>query len=182
MTPKEQMRREYLKMRQDMSAESCGDKSHRLIQSLVSLQVVQKADRIFSYSPIKNEVDLRELEKYALQIALPKVMNSSEMVFYHIDQDTVYKKSLYGIMEPCCGEVVVPNSKSVVLVPGSCFDLKGHRVGYGGGYYDRYLEKYPNVTKIGVCYSEQIADSIPSDDHDIRMSGVLTEDDYIIVT
>ena len=85
------------------------------------------------------------------------------------------QQGAYGIMEPC-GEVFTDyDSIDVAIIPGMAFDKQGHRLGRGKGYYDRFLSKIPKVYKIGLCFSWQLVDEVPCDEHDIIMDEIIVQ-------
>jgi 5-formyltetrahydrofolate cyclo-ligase len=88
--------------------------------------------------------------------------------------------STFQVMEPIGNEIPAhPRDVKAVIVPMLAFDRSGHRLGYGAGYYDRFLESNPHLLKIGLAFSCQEAQSLPSDAHDIRMDIIITEDEVI---
>ena len=101
------------------------------------------------------------------------------MEFYYIESLDDLKPGAFGILEPkesakaayCCRR----ENDILILVPGVSFDLSGRRIGYGGGFYDAYLQKAGEVHTIGLAFEVQMADQIPAEAHDIRMEYVMTE-------
>lgn len=148
--------------------------SRAIASKIMAMDAVVKADTIFSYNAIGNEVILDPIHLNGWRVALPQVINDKEMIFRLVGNETVYKKSPYGIYEPDTGEVVTPTAQSVILVPASVYTAKGDRLGYGGGYYDRYMAAYPCL-RIGVAYSHQMTDAIPTDYYDIPVDFVVTD-------
>jgi len=136
---------------------------------------VQQADTIFSYNAFRNEVILDTIMLNGTQVALPQVINKEEMIFRIVDESTVFEKSSYGVLEPVNGTIITPTSKTIVLVPGSAFDLDGHRIGYGGGYYDRYLTKHSEPFRIGICYKHQLEVKLAASAHDVTMHMMVTD-------
>ncbi len=115
------------------------------------------------FHPIKNEVNLLELlEK---NVAFPRIID--EMDFYKYTGEFVPGK--FNIPEPT-GDIT---EVKTIIVPGSVFDYNGYRIGYGGGYYDKYLKK--NHLKIGVCFEFQLVDKLPIEKHDVRLDILVTE-------
>ena len=106
------------------------------------------------------------------------------MEFLLVDGDTLYINGVYGIMEPECGERVSPaggNDRIEILIPGLCFDLTKNRIGYGGGYYDRYLAQFDrkrfHVTAL--AYEYQIFEAVPAKEYDGKVDLVITENRWI---
>lgn len=172
---KPELRKHHQKLRGSMTMDEVLKKSDAIIASLIRLEPFQKADVIFSYDAIGNEVflDYNKLKDY--QIALPQVISPQEMAFRQISAESDYELGTYGVREPVNGIIVSPTKNSVILVPGSAFDMSGHRIGYGGGYYDRYMKAHPDTLKIGVCFDHQMTKKIPSEAHDITVDLIITE-------
>ncbi len=107
---------------------------------------------------------------------LPRVVaesgTKSRMDFQPVDAATKLKKSALGIMEPQAGPAA--QQLDVIVCPGLAFTAQGERLGQGGGFYDRALAKFPSARFIGVCFSCQLLEVLPSEAHDIKMAQVLT--------
>lgn len=172
---KNKLRQKHIDIRQSMPRNEVMQKSREIVSTIMQMMEVQTADTLFSYNAFRNEVVLDPILLNGWQVALPQVLNNKGMVFRLIDSETVFKKSKYGVLEPSNGRIVSPTSESVVLVPGSVFDLNGHRIGYGAGYYDRYLKDYPEVLTIGVCYKHQLEPALDLEAHDVTLKRIITE-------
>ncbi|MGB4579562.1 MAG: 5-formyltetrahydrofolate cyclo-ligase, partial [Methanoculleus sp.] len=84
--------------------------------------------------------------------------------------------STFDVPEPLGHELPArPEDVQVVIIPMLAFDIEGNRLGYGAGYYDRFLSRYPHVTKIGAAFSCQQTENIPTDDNDVKMDYIVTE-------
>jgi len=142
------------------------------------------ADTIFAYSAIKNEVLCEYLIEKAIadgkKVALPRVINSDddiEMQFFYVDGDTELENGFMGIYEPDedYSNLAVPSGKTLIILPGIAFDKNFSRIGYGKGFYDRYLSLYgENAQSIAICYDFQLFEKIPSDEHDIPADAIVT--------
>lgn len=137
-------------------------------------------DKILCYFPVSGEISILDklLADYVkiAKIALPK-SNSSDlsMSFYCISSLLDLEPGLYNIKEPKTTlELLDDYNNSVCIVPGISFDKKGYRIGYGKGYYDRFLKNYPGI-KIGLTYSTLLHDEIPHDDNDIKLDFIISE-------
>lgn len=152
----------------------------------------KRADIIFAYSSMEDEIPTERIVQTALKsgkkVALPKVISpvsdGAKMEFLLVDGNTLYISGVYGIMEPECGERVSPaggNDRIEILIPGLCFDLEKNRIGYGGGYYDRYLSQFDrekfHITAL--AYEYQIFEVIPTDEYDSKVDLVITENRWI---
>ena len=152
----------------------------------------KRADIIFAYSSMEDEIPTERIVQTALKsgkkVALPKVISpvsdGAMMEFLLVDGDTLYDRGVYGIMEPEFGERVSPalgNERIEILIPGLCFDLEKNRIGYGGGYYDRYLAQFDrerfHVTAL--AYEYQIFETVPAKEYDGKVDLVITENRWI---
>ncbi len=170
---KKEVRRELLYLRDNL--EDRVNKSMIVKDKIMNLDIYKNSKTIGLYYSMKSEVDTKELIKESLslgkKVLLPKVLNKNKMIFIEVNNDTVYEKNSFGVMEPIGEEV---NDIDLIICPGVAFDKNNNRLGYGRGYYDKYLAKH-DIYKIGICYKEQLIDNIEVDDHDIKMDLVITD-------
>lgn len=154
--------------------------SEKVCRHLLAHPVWQKAGAILFYSPLQDELDISPLWLAALQagktIALPRFLSETEgyvaCELPHLSHALPPGK--FGIAEPGSDSRVVPvNQLDLVLVPGVAFDMTGHRLGRGKGFYDRLLETAPG-TKCGVAYDEQVRPEIPVEPHDVVLNYLVT--------
>ena len=170
-----------------MSASEIEIKSIRIQQNVLSLIPVQKAAHVLCYASYKSEVQtknlINELLKEGKQVYLPRV-SGEEMNFYKMKSLSDLTEGYKGIPEPSveCMELFTKDifekdkEKVVMLLPGAAFSENGARIGYGKGYYDRYLSHIPCLERIALCYELQIVEDIPVDIHDIPMTMIVTEE------
>lgn len=162
------------------------EKSMQIAKNLFATQTYQNANMILAYMAYRSEADTMPVLEQSLAahkcVAVPRVLLSKNqqgngtMVFCRIESLDDCVKGAYGILEPreeC--PIVQPDENSLILVPGCAFTRDGLRMGYGGGYYDRYLQLYPKAAAIGYAFEEQICDAIPSEEHDRRLNFVVTQ-------
>ena len=184
ITEKNALRR---KMR--AARKACTDRATRddcLLQRLMALSVYQKASCVLSYVSFGTEADtLRILERVLADgkaLYVPKcVPNTNRMVFYRISVLRDLSPGAYGILEP--GEDcprVEPVEIDLIFVPGTAFDVRGHRIGQGGGYYDRYMNR-TRAVRVGVCHDFALLSAVPSEAHDARMDIVVTPGRTVII-
>tara|TARA_B100000900_G_scaffold142091_1_gene120433 strand:+ start:805 stop:1344 length:540 start_codon:yes stop_codon:yes gene_type:complete len=133
---------------------------------------------IGGYYPYNHEIDaikiLDKFEKQNYKISLPKIKKGSEMNFFIWSNKDPLSINKYGIPEPISNQVVEPN---IFLLPLVAFDDNFNRIGYGGGFYDRYLKKIKKNKKIitiGLAYSFQKVKKIPTNKYDIKLDFVVT--------
>ena len=138
---------------------------------------------IGGYYPVNYELDdlgfLKELEKKKITISLPVISKNFNMNFYVWSFNNILNINKYGIPEPEKNKLVYPD---ILIVPMVAFDKRLYRLGYGGGFYDRYIEKIDKikkVTKIGLAFSYQKIKSVPVDQYDKKLDFVITEKEII---
>jgi len=106
------------------------------------------------------------------RVAVPKVYGD-EMRFIYMTDLTKVAKSAFGIPEPVADGPVADDPTALVLMPGLAFDREGHRIGYGGGFYDKFLAQEPNHPTIALCYDFQMVENLPTEEFDIPVDCVL---------
>ena len=107
-------------------------------------------------------------------IAVPKTLPKRQMAFYQVDQETTFEKSSFGVFDPISDRYYSPDEIDLLIVPGIIFHECGYRIGFGGGYYDRYLIDYHGKT-IGLAFTfQKIEDYIP-EEHDMPLDVILTK-------
>ena len=152
------------------------EKSAQIAKNLFDIKAYKNASMIFAYMSYRSEADTMPVIEHALAeqkcVAVPRVVlldgeqGSGKMVFCRIMSLDDCVKGTYGILEPkkdC--QVVRADENSLILVPGCAFTRDGLRMGYGGGYYDRYLQMYKEAVTVGYAFEEQLFDAIPSEAH-----------------
>ena len=134
---------------------------------------------IGGYYPYNHEIDtieiLKKFEEKKFSISLPKIKKNNKMNFYHWSFRDPLIVNKYGIPEPTKKNIVYPN---ILLVPLVAFDKNLNRIGYGGGFYDRYIKKISKIKKIftiGLAYSFQQVKKIPINKYDIKLDYIITE-------
>lgn len=150
-----------------------------IFENITGLSEYKNAKNIFAYFSVKGEVDTLRLIKYAVtegkNVYLPIVLGDGIMVFAKAVGEMV-SGALYSIPEPDeTAERAEPEAGDLMLVPALCFDKQGYRLGQGGGYYDRYLEKHSSVFTIGLCRAKMQMEAVPREEHDMAVDMVVTE-------
>ena len=141
------------------------------------------AKSVMFYMAIAGEIDTTQLISEALSrgttVALPSVDPvSGAIIPLRLNSLSAIKRGAYGIPEPAEIEKIDHTEIELVVVPGLSFDISGNRLGYGKGFYDRFLCG-SGALKIGLAYNKQIAPAIPTNQHDIKMDKIVTETDVI---
>ncbi len=187
MTPlkkeKDAIRRECASVRDSMSADEHLDYDTKIINTVSSLVSFRHADIILLYAPIKSEIDVMPIFELALsrgkKVAFPKC-NTEErtMKFHFVSSRDDLEIGAYGIREPKENLMIYdPETTSgvaVCFVPGLAFDVYGYRLGYGKGYYDKFMNVFRGST-IGVAYTSQILPSLPRGRFDKHCDALITE-------
>ena len=140
---------------------------------------ISKKKIVGGYYPVNFEINILEflekLEAKGMQLSLPVVKKSNEMDFYGWSTKNLLKLNKYGIPEP---EQIKKVSPDIILVPLVAFDSRLYRIGYGGGYYDRYIDKLSNkknLLKIGIAHSCQKINRVPTNKYDKKLDIIITE-------
>ena len=182
MTTKKELRSGMLKQRRAMDPAEVREKSERICENVRTTAAYRQAETICVYMPINNEAEADLLIGPAAadgkKAFIPKVIGD-EMIFNAYDPDLIREEGAFHIRESASDQVLEPDEKTLIIMPGSVFDLQGHRIGYGGGYYDKYLACHPQCRTIGVCFDFQIVDQLPAEDHDICPQLIVSEDRII---
>lgn len=184
---KKQLRKHYLEYRDNMDKLQLLDWSEGIAQKVNGLKYVVESQNIFCFVSFGSEVNTHDLIKMWLSqgknVSVPCIekLTGGDRSMYAIqikDFSDLNKRGSYGILEPGynASDIVEPEKLDVVIVPGSVFDTAGNRLGYGGGFYDRFLaQTRQTCKKIGVCYDFQVLENIPHEEHDIPMDIIVTE-------
>ena len=184
MQNKKGLRADILKKFGSFDSQALETKSLRIKEKLFSLEAFQKAGCVCFYCSLPLEVDTKGMIDEALalgkRIIVPLTnLENKELRLYEItDRRTDLEQGAFGIMEPRPDKALHAHlaQAQCLVVPGVVFDKKNHRIGHGGGYYDRLLEKCPpGVLKIGLAFSFQVVQEIPAEAHDVPLDIVLTE-------
>lgn len=177
MTSKEEIRKVIRGYRMSLSEEIAVMKSITISEKLLQMEVYKKATSVYCYIDFQNEVKTRPIIRRALgdgkKVAIPRVENG-QMEFYYFEGYDCLQPGTYGVLEPV-GGILAEDTDALLIMPGVAFDRENHRIGYGGGYYDRYLERPNQHFKIALAYQFQIFQQIPSETFDIQPDLILTE-------
>jgi len=177
---KKALRKESLEKRDLLQKEDIIEKSKSIKEKLFLLPEFINAKTIAFYVSKGSEVFTHNIIKELLgekRILVPKTMDN-EIVFSEIDSFDELKPGRFDILEPVEIKEVNHDEIDLIIVPGIVFDKKGHRIGYGYGYYDKILKKI-NCKKIGLAFSLQIVDNIPKEEYDVAVDKVITEEEVI---
>lgn len=177
MESKESIRKTALSRRKTLTLEEMKKKSSAICENLLKLPEFQESKYIYVYMDIKKEVMTREFIKKAWAlgktVAVPKVQGD-EMEFYWLTSFAQLEPGYFGVAEPTYGDIA-RDGEAFILVPGVAFDVTRHRIGYGRGYYDKYLAKHPKLRSAAVAYDLQVFPEIPHEELDICPTVLVTE-------
>lgn len=197
MKTKQELRKEILQLRDALTVEERQVKSHRIAEDIIALREFEEADKVLLFASYKSEVDTSEIfeaaQNASKDIYYPKVI-CKEMEFYQVQEKEDLLEGYRGIREPEADtqKVFRPLStdKIFILMPGAVFDKEGNRIGYGGGYYDKFLQRMESILgneevifdqqicKTAIAFQCQMVDigQIINQEHDIKPDYVITEE------
>ncbi|MBS7531525.1 5-formyltetrahydrofolate cyclo-ligase [Hazenella sp. IB182353] len=182
MSGKKSLRQEMLNRRAQFTPTFVKNKSALVNQRLVQLESLQSAQNVLLYMSIRNEIDLKEAiqalwEQGNVKVILPRTDKKQKKLYcYHVKHLDDLEVGAFGISEPnplrC--EEIPPTALDVLFLPGVAFDQSGYRLGYGGGYYDRFLHPSLKAIRIGIAYDEQMVDTVYPEKHDQQVDIIIT--------
>ena len=178
---REEIRKQRLAGRAALSPEERQAADRKMAGLLFSCREWKVAETVFCYVSFRNEADtfriIREALRCGKKAAVPRVEGKHRMEFYYIHSMDELSPGYMGIPEPFgeAGRKAIPGKNDLVVMPGAAFDRSGTRLGYGAGFYDAYLSKYPDCRRLALAYSVQIEETIPSESHDIPAEMIITE-------
>ncbi len=177
-----QIKDEILKKRNSLPENKVRLKSEAIWKCLSALRQYKSAKTVMFYVSIKNEVRTRGMINDALKnktVAVPKMEKNEIEPSIIAGMESLVEAGKFNIPEPM--GLIKMNYKSIdiVIVPGVVFDINGHRIGYGFGYYDKFLKNVPKALKVGLAYEFQVIDKIPRQEHDVPVDFIITEDRII---
>lgn len=176
---KAEVRKEILGKRKYMSKEEVQSLSNKIQNYILEWNPYKESKGIMAYMDFRNEVKTDKIINNAFEegktLVLPKSIKETITILPCIVESIGdLKLGTYGIMEPDDKNIADINTIDMVLVPGVAFDKDGYRLGYGAGYYDRFLKDYKGI-KVGLCFDLQWVHNVYKDEHDISMDYLITE-------
>ena len=180
METKKEIRTRLLRRRKELPVEERKRMSDEIRKRILRHPWFLEATSIYFYVSYLEEVDTRELLKEAIhmgkKVAVPKV-HGREMDFYYIENFEELHPGMKGIPEPEGAKTHLASDESaLILMPLVGFDAMRNRIGYGGGYYDRYLKKHPSHPTVGLAYSIQEVEELPIEETDRKPDRIITEE------
>jgi 5-formyltetrahydrofolate cyclo-ligase len=173
---KKALRWEIREKKRAMTEEEIILRSEKLGQLFAQSEAYRKAKTVYGYLPYNQEVRTVPMLEQALRegkrVAVPKIYGDT-MKFLYLDDLSRVEKNDMGIPEPIADTPVADDKTALVLMPGLAFTKQGDRMGYGGGFYDRFLAEEPDHPTLALCYDFQMVDSLPTEEFDIPVDTVL---------
>ncbi len=173
---KQELRRQIRTQKRAMTPAQIEEKSRILGELFVQTEEYRRARTIYGYLPYNQEVRTVPMLEQALRdgkrVAVPKCYGD-EMRFIYMEDLSQVAPGYAGIPEPIADGPVAADETALVLMPGLAFDPQGHRIGYGGGFYDRFLAEEPGHPTLALCYDFQMLPSLETEEFDIPVDRVL---------
>ena len=173
---KKELRAMIRDQKRAMTTEEINRRSEKLMELFLQSEAYKNAKTIYGYLPYNQEVRTVPMLEQALKdgkrVAVPKCYGD-EMKFLFMDDLSRVEKGYAGIPEPVADEPVADDETALVLMPGMAFDPQGHRIGYGGGFYDKFLAQEPNHPTLALCYDFQVLPHLETEEFDIPVDCVL---------
>ena len=173
---KQELRKQIRAQKRAMTEEMIVTKSEALGVLFARSEAYRNAKSIYGYLPYNQEVHtvamLEQAMKDGKRVAVPKCYGD-EMKFIWMEDLSKVEKGYANIPEPIADGPVADDETALVLMPGLAFDPQGHRIGYGGGFYDKFLASEPNHPTLALCYDFQMLDHLETEEFDIPVDHVI---------
>lgn len=173
---KQELRKAIRARKRAMTEEEIERRSRSLCQKFLESDAYRACRTLYGYLPYNQEVRTVPILAQALadgkQVAVPKVYGD-DMKFIVLTDLTQVSRGYAGIPEPIADEPVAEDETALVLMPGLAFDPQGHRIGYGGGFYDKFLSREPNHPTLALCYEFQMVEHLETEEFDIPVDTVI---------
>lgn len=188
---KQEYRKKALEIRDSISVENREKYSGIIAGRLLESDAVKKAENILIYCSYRSEVSTEHLIERLIQMGkrvfCPKVLDVKDglMEFFRITSMNQIGEGFHGIPEPVTGDVYETgtdrkHSDTLMIIPGVAFDRECNRIGYKGGFYDRYIPRVPGAVLVAIAFDEQIFDDVfPMESHDIKPDEIYTPTKYL---
>jgi len=174
---KNQLKEAILEKRNSLSKEEISEYSKKIENNLINLEQYKKSKTVMFFVSFNSEVHTHNMIRNSFRnktIVIPKVMQHEIEPSVIIDFDNLISGK-FGIPEPIEIMKIAYKNINLVLVPGIVFDMEGHRIGYGFGYYDKFLRKVHKAIKVGLAFDFQVVDKLAHEEHDVPVDFVVTE-------
>ena len=185
MITKKEIRRAVLKARSELDGETAALASQVICRRILDIESYERAEDVCLYMPVNNEVDVMLLAEAAMEqgkrVWVPKVIKkgekdqAGEMVFNRYEGMDRTVTGPYDIVESLSEEILEPGENTLVIMPGVAFTWSRDRIGYGGGFYDRYLSKHTSHFTAALAFEFQMMEEVPTEPTDLLPDVVITE-------
>jgi len=180
---KTELRNRYLAERKSIPEDQKKKFDSEICKRIIATASFRFSTTVLVYSALPSEIDLGDLIREAYskgkRVVFPRcIPGTSLMEFHEVDNLDVLKKGSFSIMEPPADAPVwkpSPADRAVCVIPAVLFDVSGHRIGYGKGFYDRYLSGKSGIQRIGVAYDRFITESVPHGRYDLSVDFIVSE-------
>ena len=173
---KTELRKSIRTRKRAMTEAEIREKSEELGRLFLQSEEYRNARSIYGYLPYNQEVRTVAMLEQALRdgkrVAVPKCYGD-EMRFIWMEDLSLVEKGYAGIPEPIADGPIADDETALVLMPGMAFDREGHRIGYGGGFYDKFLAREENHPKVALCYDFQMVPYLETEQYDIPVDKVI---------
>jgi len=173
---KKELRRSIREQKRAMTEEEIVSRSIKLGKLFAQCEAYRNAKTVYGYLPYNQEVRTVPMLEQAMRdgkrVAVPKCYGD-EMRFIYMDDLSKVEKGYANIPEPIADGPIADDPTALVLMPGLAFDPEGHRIGYGGGFYDKFLAAEPDHPTLALCYDFQLLPHLETEEHDIPVDYVL---------
>ena len=167
-----------IEKRKSISASDKRDHDTKILNNLLDFFDLSEYDCVLCYNSLSQEVDTSmiavELLKRGTKIYYPKTFEGGRMEFFECNSETKLIEGFMGVREPIGNTKKYDGEKALCIVPGLCFSRSGQRLGYGAGFYDRFLDG-KDMKKIALAYGCFIMDEVPCSELDVRMDHIITQ-------
>ena len=174
---KDEIRKKYIDIRKNIPNKA--DQSINITNELIRRKEFINAETIAVYSSLPDEVNTTMISNMSIllgkHLCFPKVIDKDTLEFYYVNDTEELAPGKHKILEPTTNDLVNIKDIDLMLVPGICFDKQNNRIGYGKGYYDKYLSRNHHFKTIALAFKEQMIDEIPTTLRDIPMDEVITD-------
>lgn len=177
---KDVLRGRMRSMRRMLPASACEERSARLCERLLALPRITRARTVVGFAAFRKEPDvtraLAQLAQSGVAIGLPRIEQKGALSLrVHVPGETLIENR-FGLREPSADAERIELSRvDAIVVPALCFDARGYRIGYGGGYYDRLLPGLAQAASIGVCYDHELLGELPVTHGDVAVHAIVTD-------
>ncbi len=177
---KKKLRKEFIAKRKSIPLIERKEKSKKIVEKLFKTPEFINAKKIMIYHSFKEEVEtnliIEKMHDLKKQVYIPHIVDEKKCLMNctKLEKETELEFDCYGICKTKKNEST-PKKLDLIIVPGIAFDLKGNRIGWGKGFFDRFLKKYKNTPTIGLAFEKQITKKIPTNKFDVKIQKIITE-------